>query len=392
MTDWRELELGSVLELKRGYDLPAARREPGAVPVVSSSGRSGLHSTAKVSGPGVVTGRYGTLGEVYFIPEDFWPLNTALYVRDFKGNNPRFVAALLKSLELGRNDSAAAVPGVNRNHLHQLTVRIPSRDAQDRIGALLLAFDDLIGISGRRIALLEQMAQAIYLEWFVHFRYPGHEDDELVSSPFGPIPFGWEMCRLFDVAAVNATRRDPSKMDSFQYLDISSLRVRAVGSLTRLPGAEAPGRARRGLAEGDVVWATVRPARRAHALLLRVADDLVGSTALAVITPRDVPSSYLFEALSDPSFTDYLTGKEQGAAYPAVVARDFEVAPILLPPEDLRKAFDRIVAPAHQLVAALREQAGALVALRDFLLPKLVKGKIDVSSLDIDELVQETAA
>ncbi len=117
MTAWREMTLGEVCELKRGYDLPTERRVDGDVPIVSSSGVTGYHSEAKVQAPGVVTGRYGTLGEVFFIKEDFWPLNTALYVRDFKGNEPRFVAALLQSLDLGTNDGAAAVPGVNRNQL-----------------------------------------------------------------------------------------------------------------------------------------------------------------------------------------------------------------------------------------------------------------------------------
>ncbi len=130
MREWREVTLGDVVELKRGYDLPSSARRDGPVPIVSSSGRSGFHSAAKVKGPGVVTGRYGTLGAVYFIEEDFWPLNTALYVRDFKGNEPKFVAALLESLELGGSETAAAVPGVNRNHLHLLPVRLPDSETQ----------------------------------------------------------------------------------------------------------------------------------------------------------------------------------------------------------------------------------------------------------------------
>ena len=77
---WQKMRLGSFLTLKRGYDLPSSNRQKGEVPVVSSSGITGHHSVAKVEGPGVVTGRYGTLGEVFFVQQDFWPLNTALYV------------------------------------------------------------------------------------------------------------------------------------------------------------------------------------------------------------------------------------------------------------------------------------------------------------------------
>ena len=92
---WRDCTLGDVITLKRGHDLPEKKRVVGPVPVVSSSGITGCHNEAKVDPPGVVTGRYGTIGEVFFIEEPYWPLNTALYVIDFKGNVPRFIASSL---------------------------------------------------------------------------------------------------------------------------------------------------------------------------------------------------------------------------------------------------------------------------------------------------------
>ena len=95
---WGILPLGDFTVLKRGYDLPSSQRQKGIVPVVSSSGITGFHNQPKVEGPGVVTGRYGTLGEVFYVEEDFWPLNTALYVEDFKGNDRRFTAYFLKYL------------------------------------------------------------------------------------------------------------------------------------------------------------------------------------------------------------------------------------------------------------------------------------------------------
>ena len=95
---WTSMPLGEFVTLKRGYDLPSSLRVDGPVPVVSSSGVTGCHDVAKVKAPGVVTGRYGTLGEVFFIDEDFWPLNTALYVQDFQGNDPRFSAYFLESV------------------------------------------------------------------------------------------------------------------------------------------------------------------------------------------------------------------------------------------------------------------------------------------------------
>jgi type I restriction enzyme, S subunit len=129
---WSRL-LGEVLTLKRGYDLPQSRRNVGNIPIVSSSGITDFHDEAKVRGPGVVTGRYGTLGEVFYVPDDFWPLNTSLYVQDFRGNDPHLVVQLLRTLNLARQNAAGAVPGVNRNALHMLRVSFPPIELQRRI-------------------------------------------------------------------------------------------------------------------------------------------------------------------------------------------------------------------------------------------------------------------
>jgi type I restriction enzyme S subunit len=134
---WPLGTLIDLCELKRGYDLPTAQRSPGSYPIVSSSGISGSHSAPMAQGPGVVTGRYGTIGEVYFISEPYWPLNTALYVRDFKGNSPRFVYYELLHVDFLQYSDKAAVPGINRNHLHQAPVVLPSRAVQQAFATLL---------------------------------------------------------------------------------------------------------------------------------------------------------------------------------------------------------------------------------------------------------------
>lgn len=123
---WHSETLGEVITLKRGYDLPESRRVEGEIPIVTSSGITGYHNEKKFDGSGVVTGRYGTLGEVFYVEGPYWPHNTALYVRDFKGNNPRFISYFLKEFLRYTKSDKAAVPGVNRNDLHQRRVRIPT--------------------------------------------------------------------------------------------------------------------------------------------------------------------------------------------------------------------------------------------------------------------------
>src|SRR6266496_3527933 len=210
---WKYCKLGDVLTLQRGFDLPERDRQPGNVPIISSSGISGYHNIAKVRAPGVVTGRYGTLGEVFYIKEDFWPLNTSLYVRDFKGNNPLFISYFLRTLNLAHQNGAGAVPGVNRNALHLLPVRIPLPSIQRKIASILSAYDNLIENNTRRITILEEMARALYQEWFVKFRFPGHEQVKMVESEMGMIPEGWEPSPLGALASEVRRGVNPEVID-----------------------------------------------------------------------------------------------------------------------------------------------------------------------------------
>ena len=204
MRDWRETTLGEVLTLQRGFDLPARDRVDGPYPIVSSSGITGFHAVAKVQPPGVVIGRYGSLGSVHWITEPYWPHNTALWVKDFKGNDPRLVSYLLRTISHD-GSAAAAVPGVNRNRLHRLPVRVPLAPVQHRIAAVLSAFDELIAINERRIELLEELARSIYREWFMRFRAPG-----TVPVGDGGLPSGWSVARLGDVATLNYGKALPA--------------------------------------------------------------------------------------------------------------------------------------------------------------------------------------
>jgi type I restriction enzyme S subunit len=151
---WERQKIGDLLTLKRGYDLPETKRVPGNFPVVSSSGISGSHNEKKASAPGVVTGRYGTLGEVFMIEADYWPLNTALYVSDFKGNSPRFVFHFLRHSLEGLQSDKAAVPGVNRNLLHSLPVIWPPKALRDR-------FNDFAQLIYEQIHILKRSSEKL---------------------------------------------------------------------------------------------------------------------------------------------------------------------------------------------------------------------------------------
>jgi type I restriction enzyme S subunit len=124
---WEAGRLDDHVVLARGFDLPTGQRSDGHVPVVSASGIGGSHSEAKVKGPGVITGRSGTIGRVEYVSNDFWPLNTTLWVKEFRVATPRTAYLLLESIGLESHATGAAVPTLNRNHIHGLPMVKPPR-------------------------------------------------------------------------------------------------------------------------------------------------------------------------------------------------------------------------------------------------------------------------
>lgn len=159
-SDWPTVRLGDQITLQRGHDLPTRLREKGDVPVISSSGVTGFHSEGRAEGPGVVIGRYGTLGQVHFVEGPYWPLNTTLYVTDFHGNSPRFVGYFLETLEYEAHNDKTSVPGVNRNDLHALRVHWPEAGIQDSIVVQLEAVDRMSAALSRMVTASDELLAA----------------------------------------------------------------------------------------------------------------------------------------------------------------------------------------------------------------------------------------
>ncbi len=135
---WSRERLDSALLLQRGFDLPNGVRKPGSIPIYASAGINGYHSDAKVKGPGVVTGRSGTLGLVHYVPGDFWPLNTALWVKEFRRVTPIFAYFLLSEMNLAQYNSGASVPSLDRKVVHPVEILIPP-------GRVIGQFDEYVG-------------------------------------------------------------------------------------------------------------------------------------------------------------------------------------------------------------------------------------------------------
>lgn len=376
---WHACTLGSVVRLQRGHDLPERVRVEGPVPVVSSAGVTGWHNVAKAQPPGVVTGRYGTIGEVFFIEEPYWPLNTALYVVDFKGNDPRFVAYLLRSTLRNYQTEKAAVPGVDRNVLHQLPVKSADQFTQQRVVELLSAYDDLIENNRKRIALLEEAALLLYREWFVHLRFPGHEHVTVVDG----VPEGWTRRTLAEVATdvdYGFTASADHEVQGPRFLRITDIVAGRIEwlSVPRCSISETD-QERFLLAPADIVvartGATTGWARRvgllneaavfaSYLVRFRFGDQLLPELAATYMESDD--------------YKAFVKANLGGAAQPNASAKVLGRAQVLVPTTQLQKQFAEFAKPLFDQADMLVAQNQKLAEGRDLLLPGLMNGAIAV--------------
>jgi type I restriction enzyme, S subunit len=380
MSEWKKCSLGDVINLKRGYDLPSRERLAGKYPIVSSGGITGFHKEAMVKAPGVVTGRYGTIGEVFYITQDFWPLNTSLYVQNFKGNNPRFVSYFLKTLDLGSQNVAGAVPGVNRNALHMLSVRIPSLPVQRKIVAVLSAYDDLIENNDRRITLLEKMAEEIYREWFVRLRFPGFDRATFHKG----IPEGWEIQPFSRVASINPFERidknEPRPYVGMENLSLSSMFFTYEEYRTGSAGSK--------FRNYDTLFPRITPSlengKKGYVMNLDDGQVAIGSTEFIVMREKILTSEYIYFLTCLPEFRKHAEQSMIGASGRQRVQEGcFDCFIVKTPPKDLMDHFSSVVKPLFLKIKVSFDANKILKQTRDRLLTRLISGKLSVEDLDI---------
>ena len=369
-TTWETVRLGDFLTLKRGYDLSSSRRVTGPVPIISSSGITGYHNVAKVMGPGVVTGRYGTLGKVFFVKDDFWPLNTSLYVENFKGNNPRFTAYFLKQvLATTTGDNKAAVPGHNRNDLHGLSVRVTrDRGKQDAIASVLAAYDDLIENNRRRIRLLERAARMLYEEWFVRFRFPGHEGLNVTNG----VPSGWETKPLSELASIIMGQSPKSIHYNEEGLGLPFHQgVTNFGQ--RFPSHRTWCTVTNRIAlPGDILFSVRAPVGRINVTL----DRIVIGRGIAAVRSNRGQQNFLFYTLKNRFFKDDLIGG--GTIFSAVAKKDLHRVELVQPVDQVVNLFTGFMAPMDRQIASLQRAIDKLYLARDSMLPHLMNGQMTV--------------
>ncbi|MDQ3671055.1 MAG: restriction endonuclease subunit S [Actinomycetota bacterium] len=294
----------------------------------------------------------------------------------------------------------AAQPNANAQILGAFPVPVPDCGTQRRIAAVLSAFDNLIEINERRIEVLENLARSLYREWFVRFRFPGHEDVELVDSELGAIPEGWEVRRLGDVLAslVDGDWIETKDQggDAFRLLQVSNIGVgafRETGKFRYISSETFDRLSCTEVRHGDILVSRMpEPIGRGW-----LVDDLrePAITAVDVAIARPASSEhgiYLNYWLNSRATLSHAEGMATGTTRKRISRSVLSRLELLVPNRDSVLRFGQYLAPLLSEQTALRRSLFSLAATRDLLLPRLVTGRLDISDLDLGDLLPAEAA
>jgi type I restriction enzyme S subunit len=406
--EWITTTIGEQATLQRGVDITKAEQRHGTVPVISSGGVSSYHDTPAVTGPGVVLGRKGVVGSVYFVALPYWPHDTTLWVKDFHGNDPRFVYYFFRGMapRIARMDVGSANPTLNRNHVHPIEISWPPLPEQRAIAHILGSLDDKIELNRRTNETLEAMARALFKSWFVDFDpvrakaegrdtgLPSHIaalfPDSFEDSELGEIPKGWQVQWLGELLLTvkGSSYKSTDLIESDTALVTLKSFARGGGyrpdGLKSFAGKYKPTQV---VKPGELVLACTDVTQAAE-VIGRIAmvhessqyGTLVASLDAMVLRPIDgrVTRSYLYFLGGTDDFCEHMYAHTTGTTVLHLAKTAVPAFRFALPPETLVQAFDSTAAPVLARIRQNERESRTLAALRDALLPKLISGEIRV--------------
>lgn len=380
--------LGDIVNFKRGYDLPSYNRMEGNYPIISSGGISGYHSEYKKDGEGLITGRYGTLGEMYYINGKYWPHNTALYVTDFKGNYPKYVYYLMKCLGNLKTSDKSTVPGVNRNDLHEIVIPYIKPEFQKEIADLLFIIDDKIKLNNRINAELEAMAKTLYDYWFVQFDFPDKNGKPYKTSGGKmvwngelkrEIPEGWEVKTLSEITAVSNESVNPLDFPNKEFKYYSIPGFDESGTFKIEKGFEIKSN-KYSIKSTDVLVSKLNP-WFSRVIYATDNSDLISSTEFVVWrTDNFAIKNYMYMIAKDSSFVTFCTKSASGTSNshkrvnPTVMMKYKIVFN-----DTIATLFGNTLGSSIKMLAKNKIENQKLTELRDWLLPMLMNGQVKVN-------------
>jgi type I restriction enzyme S subunit len=276
----------------------------------------------------------------------------------------------------------SAITNISQDSLASLQIPLPPLPTQRKIAAILSAYDDLIENNTRRIAILEDMAQAIYREWFVHFRFPGHEGVRMVESELGPVPEGWKVVKLGDIAQDVRRSIKPDQVDpDTPYVGLEHIPRKSI-ALADWSNANQIQSTKLIFKRGEILFGKIRP--YFHKVVVAPIEGICSTDTIVILPKKAKHFALVLCCVSSEHFVDYATQTSQGTKMPRADWKVLVKYPIVLSPPVILSQFSEvvqdIVAQIHNLIFRNRN----LRRTRDLLLPRLISGDLDVSRLEVD--------
>jgi type I restriction enzyme S subunit len=309
--------------------------------------------------------------------------------KEFKSINPKFLFYVFTSegvqTTLKNFASGSAQPQLPVKDLREIELTIPDIEIQQKIAAILSAYDDLIENNLRRIKLLEAMAQRLYREWFVHFRYPGHGQVPLVDSPLGPIPEGWEVKSASEAMDINPRTQVPRDgLNPFVTMDSLSTNSMVIGEVTKKEGNSGSK-----FKNGDTLFARITPCLengKTGFVQFLPSDEQTacGSTEFIVLRSRTLTPEFVYLLARTDEFRSNAIQSMSGASgRQRVHSGCFDKYLLSNPDPATLEKFSQITSPMFKLIHSLSLKNRNLRQTRDLLLPRLISGQLDVSALEV---------
>ena len=403
--DWTYTTIGEQATLQRGFDITKTQQKAGKIPVVSSGGISSFHEEAVVKGPGVVLGRKGVVGSVYFLPADYWPHDTTLWVKDFHGNLPRFVYYFFKHLapQLARLDVGSANPTLNRNHVHPTRVLWPLGKQQQVIAHILGTLDDKIELNRRMNETLEAMARAIFKSWFVDFdpvrakaegRQPDGMDadtaalfpDSFEDSLLGKIPNGWKVSSFDQSVEIWSGGTPKTSIDAYWNGDIPWFTVTGAPSASDIFVIDTGKYITRAGVDKSAtrllpVGTTIISARGTVGKLAIVGRPMaMNQTCYGLKGKKGYPDPFIY--FQTKALVEELKQRTHGCVFDTIIRDTFKMLEVASPPPNVAEAFGAKVEPILQKIYGNLLESRTLAAIRDALLPKLLSGEVRIKDAE----------
>ena len=364
---WKKCKLGDVAVFQRGHDLPKTEMKNGNIPVAGSNGVIGYHNTATTIGPGITIGRSGNIGTPKFYKTDFWAHNTVLYVKDFKRNDEKFVYYFLNTFDFAGFNAGSAVPTLNRNHIHEIPVRIPPLPEQLAIAGVLSSLDDKIDLLHRQNKTLEGMAEALWRKMFV---------EEVKTE--------WKVGKLGDVIKTTSggtpSRSRQDYYENGQYKWVKSKELQGtfiIDTEEKITEEALNNSSAKLLPKGSLLLAMYGATVGEHGILTEEAT--CNQAVCALIPNENYPYTFIhmFLKMNKEEIINHAVGSAQ-QNISQIVIQNFEV----VQPNPAIIQFHKSVEGGFEKIKSNIFQIRTLSRLRDTLLPKLMSGEVRVRGMN----------